>query len=159
MAVMFYNFWDDEDYMYMISHSPHKFIFIGAVVIVLIGRYSALVLVIALSVFLYKKAAAMEKLDVPTPTQKQYMESIEQIQDTVEKLYSYKKEELKLKEKRYGFQQNRKIIAWMLNRKKHHNEKERQAFFKRLNPKGKRHGSELIFESKQDIYIEVSLRD
>ena len=34
----------------------------------------------------------------------------------------------------YGTHHNKKIVGWLINRKKHFNEKERQAFFKTLNP-------------------------
>lgn len=69
--------------------------------------------------------------------------------------FRFKKEELKLDEKMYGTRQNKKIVAWMINRKKHFNEKERQAFFKRLNPQMKQNQDTSNIDFNQPIYNEV----
>lgn len=156
VSVLLFNFWEDDDYQYMIRSSPHEFIFVGAVIFVLLSRYIAFILIATMGVFLYKRAAAQEKLALQTPLQKMYMETMEDIQETVNKLYAYKKEELKAKEKKYGSHQNKKIVAWMLNRKKHLNEKERQAFFKKLNPHRKGNPA-YDFESKKNIPEEQKL--
>jgi len=111
IAVILYNFWEEQDYRYMMSNSPHRFIFIGAVCIIIVARYTALVLVVTLGVFIFKNAAAFEKLDTVTPNQKQQIDTMSEIQETVEKLYTFKKEELKLNEKKYGSNQNKKIIG------------------------------------------------
>ena len=133
--VVFSNFWEDDDYQYMIMNSPYSILFVCVIIIVQIARYSALTLVIFMGVFLYKKATAFEKMDIQTPNQKQFLSSIEEIQDTITKLYNYKKEEIRLKEKRGKMHQNKKTVVWLLNRKKKDaNEKDRLAFFKRLNP-------------------------
>ena len=151
VAVLMLDFWNDDDYQYMIAESQYSYIFSLIIVIVQFLRTSSISLYIALSVFLYKKAAASEKLDVMTPTQKIYHETLEEVKDTVDKMYHIKKEELKAKEKKYGSNQNKKIVAWMLNRKKHLNEKERQAFFKRLNPHHQKNDEDLDFESDYNI--------
>ena len=99
---------------------------------------------IMMGVFLYKKAAAFEKLDVVTPTKKHELETMEEIKEMVVKLNNqpyqkvidklFKKDEMLMDETMLATHQNKKIVAWMLNRKRYNNEKERLAFFKTLNP-------------------------
>lgn len=151
LAVMIYDFWNDEDFQYMTQNVQFSTIFSIIVTIVVYLRTTMLCFYIAMCVFLYKKAAAFEKLDVTTPAQKVYNENIEDIKSTVDKLYNFKKEELKAKEKKYGSSQDKKIVAWMLNRKKHFNEKERQTFFKKLNPGYHRDDEDLDFESDYNL--------
>ena len=80
-----------------------------------------------------------------------YIEKQQEIKNIVEKLYDFQTKKLKIKENKYGSNQNKKIVAWMLNRKKHLNEKERLAFFKRLNPHSTRNENDLQFESDYNI--------
>jgi uncharacterized protein (UPF0335 family) len=155
VAIVMLEFWTDNDYQYMLTYSPYKFIFMGIIVMVVLLRITTIVLATTLGVFVFQKAAGAERMDAMTPLQKQYIEKIETIQETVEWLQNNKKEKMKLKEKKYGGHQNKKIVAWMLNRKKHLNEKERQAFFKKLNPKGKPTGSLLEYDSNKNIFKPV----
>ncbi|CAI2387887.1 unnamed protein product [Moneuplotes crassus] len=150
-AVLIYEFWNDDDYQYLVRREQFTTIFSIIVVIVVFLRISMLCFYISMCVFLYKKAAAFEKLDVETPAQKMHNETIDEMKDTLEKMYNIKKEELKDKEKKFRGSQDKKIIAWMLNRKKHLNEKERQAFFKKLNPSLKRNDDDLDFESDYNL--------
>ena len=62
MAVILYDFWNDKDYQVLIQESRHSYIFSFIIAIVQLVRSSTLILYIALSVFLYKKAADFEKL-------------------------------------------------------------------------------------------------
>lgn len=54
ISLIFYNFWESADYAYMVRYSPHSFIFIGTVVVVVIARFTAFVLVVFMGVFMYK---------------------------------------------------------------------------------------------------------
>lgn len=160
ISVVMTNFWEDDDYEYMLAYSSSSFLFSFIIIMVNIGRYSILVLSIALSIYLYNKSAKLEKLD-SGPSQEKILESIEEVKEGIEKLMihkhgtnfenNYKKDELKLFEKKLGSHQNKKIVAWMLNRKKHLNENERQSFFKSLNPNLKNRADQMDFESEYDV--------
>jgi hypothetical protein len=92
-----------------------------------------LIIFVALSSFLFRKAAAFERDSaILTPDKEWLNKEIKQIKDQVNQIYMVKVKGTDNKEAEVQFK-NTQIVAWLLNRSQTSLKEEREAFFGRVN--------------------------
>ena len=90
-------------------------------------------LFIALCSHMYRKASGFEKAsDIVTPEKDQLQKEIKYIKEQVGQLHAAKFKAGGVGDARVQFK-NKKIVAWLLNRRRTHMREHREHFFKRVN--------------------------